>query len=101
MVSTITSTFHCISDCFTALVYIPCHDSSKIRERDAVKRMMCAEQGITLLVIPYWWNKMPQSIAHVIHVTRPDIVVPNSLLTGDSIPQFSESQCLVNVHYKV
>jgi len=42
--------------------------------------------GITLIVIPYWWNKSPESVAKMIHLARPDIPFPKELLAGDPIP---------------
>ncbi len=56
------------------------HDSgNKISQRDAQKREICARDGITLIVVPYWWNKSVQSIALAIHRARPDVQIQLSL----------------------
>jgi len=57
-----------------------------IRERDKMKQQICQNNGITLLVIPFWWNKTIESVAQVIHKARPDILFPDSLLKGYPIP---------------
>ncbi len=61
------------------------HASWKVQERDKLKRWICSRDGITLVVIPYWWNKTPESIARTIHEARPDMLFPEELLKGDSI----------------
>ncbi len=58
------------------------NSSSQIGQRDARKRMICERDGISLIVIPYWWNMTVENVAHAISATRPDIVLPASLLTG-------------------
>ncbi len=48
--------------------------------------------GITLIVVPFWWNGSTESLAHAIHMARPDIPVSPVLLTGDAIPTEMPSQ---------
>ncbi len=56
---------------------------------------MCHTNGITLIVIPYWWDKQCESIAQTVHVTRPDIEIRSQLLTGVPI-----SSTMPNEHLK-
>jgi hypothetical protein len=41
--------------------------------------------GITLIPIPFWWDKSPQSLAATIRSIRPDINFTNTSL-GSPIP---------------
>ncbi len=56
-----------------------------IQQRDRIKQSMCEQNGITLIIIPYWWNKKIQSVAHEISLVRPDIRLPAHLMIGDII----------------
>ncbi len=51
------------------------------------KREKCSELGITLFIIPYWWNKTVESVARTIHAVRPDVHISPSMLNGDLIPE--------------
>ncbi len=57
-----------------------------VQQRDEMKKIICDMHGITLLVIPYWWNKTIESVAQTIHFARPDILLSSKLLTGEPIP---------------
>eukprot|EP01124_Arcella_intermedia_P018337 TRINITY_DN2528_c0_g5_i1.p1 TRINITY_DN2528_c0_g5~~TRINITY_DN2528_c0_g5_i1.p1 ORF type:complete len:363 (+),score=82.00 TRINITY_DN2528_c0_g5_i1:113-1090(+) len=35
--------------------------------------MACADKGITLITIPYWWDGKPDSLASTLHLSLPDI----------------------------
>ncbi len=61
-------------------------DLQSVKQRDAAKQRMCQQRGITLIVIPYWWNKTVTSVARTIHRARPDVPIPASMLSGDIIP---------------
>ncbi len=40
-----------------------------------------------MIVIPFWWDKKIESVVHTIRMTRPDIMLPPTLLSkGDPIP---------------
>ena len=52
--------------------------------RDADKRQACAESGITLIEIPYWWDVDGGSLRATIHESRPDLIPP--YLAADPIP---------------
>jgi hypothetical protein len=53
-------------------------------ERDIEKRILCQENGITLIEIPYWWDGTKESIQATIHKQRPDLV--NTAGNGQPIP---------------
>jgi hypothetical protein len=38
--------------------------------RDKEKKQQCKEKGITLVVIPFWWNKGIASLKATIHQTK-------------------------------
>ncbi len=59
----------------------------KTQERDYHKMQLCESMGITLLTIPYWWNRKMESVANEIHIARPDVPIPTSLLNHDTIPK--------------
>ncbi len=45
-----------------------------MQQRDKRKRLVCKANGITLLVIPYWWNQSIEDLASSINNVRPDVV---------------------------
>lgn len=53
------------------------------QERDKEKRMRCKEKGITLIEIPYWWDKQKSSLISTIHQSRPDLLAGE--MTGEPI----------------
>jgi hypothetical protein len=53
-------------------------------QRDKEKREICKEMKITLIEIPYWWDKTSQSLAATIKQFREDLI-PNDL-SGELIP---------------
>jgi hypothetical protein len=57
--------------------YYSTHIFGKASDRqktDKLKHNFANEMGITLLSIPYWWDKSPSSLAATIQYHRPDIV---------------------------
>ena len=44
------------------------------KEKDKEKRRICKEKEITLIEIPYWWDKQIQSLASTIHKERNDLL---------------------------
>ncbi len=58
-----------------------------MEQRDRVKQGICTEHGITLIVIPYWWDKKIESVAQTIYGIRPDVDMSSSLLIGEEIPK--------------
>ncbi len=73
--------------------FIPLYDELETTQRrDKVKKYLCESNGITLLVVPYWWDKSAESLARTIHELRPDITVPPSFLAGRAIPDVMPRQ---------
>jgi hypothetical protein len=33
---------------------------NKVKTKDTMKQMQAQEQGITLITIPFWWDRTPQ-----------------------------------------
>ncbi len=60
-------------------------EAARVQERDKKKQTLCKEQGITLIVVPFWWDRTLESVAHTIHLSRPDVRI--SSLKGYPIPQ--------------
>ncbi len=61
------------------------HHSDKIRDLDQRKQELCRADGITLITIPYWWDKTVESLASKVHKERPDIPIPFTLVTSDGV----------------
>ncbi len=71
----------------SSLIYFARHDEYvTVQRRDKIKQMVCESNGITLIVIPFWWNKTIESVLHSIRAVRPDILLPATLLKGKPIP---------------
>jgi hypothetical protein len=43
-------------------------------QRDKAKKELCEREGITLINIPYWWDKASESLAATIFELRPDLI---------------------------
>ena len=65
---------------------IPWH---RQRQRDEEKRKACRENEITLIEVPYWWNKETSTLAATIRKERNDLI-PNSMNGEQSIPTMKE-----------
>ena len=70
-------------------------DPEEQQRRDSEKRIKCAEEGITLIEIPYWWDRnssklinsylflsIIESLLATIHQIRPDIIPENMVPQG-------------------
>eukprot|EP01121_Diplochlamys_sp_Union-15-3_P014659 TRINITY_DN4702_c0_g1_i2.p1 TRINITY_DN4702_c0_g1~~TRINITY_DN4702_c0_g1_i2.p1 ORF type:complete len:314 (-),score=59.44 TRINITY_DN4702_c0_g1_i2:174-1115(-) len=44
------------------------------RDRDAEKKKLCRDAGITLIDIPYWWKGDKETLIATIHYFRPDVI---------------------------
>lgn len=53
------------------------------KEKDGEKGLACKEKGITLIEIPFWWDKEKSSLMATIHGKRPDLLMNAS---GEAIP---------------
>src|SRR5689334_12803883 len=56
------------------------------KERDNEKRLACEEKRITLIEIPYWWDREKSSLMATIHAKRSDLLEHAS---GEQIPNES------------
>ncbi len=61
-------------------------DVGQVHTRDMIKRDLCEQYGVTLIVIPFWWDRAIESVAKTIHMYRPDISLPEELMNGKEIP---------------
>ncbi len=46
------------------------HNHKNLRKKSA-----CESKGITLIVVPYWWDMKKESLMAGIHKSRPDLIV--------------------------
>ncbi len=68
------------------LSYVSRYDEvESVKRRDKYKQQHCQNQGITLIVVPYWWDKKVESVVKTIHLARPDIQFPPELMNGTRI----------------
>jgi len=51
----------------------PPDTNSRLVEFDRQKRALCEARGITLIDVPYWWQREEQSLASTIASARPDL----------------------------
>ncbi len=56
------------------------HNVETVQQRDMYKRSVCSSHGITLIVVPFWWDEKVDSVAQQIHAVRPDIHPPAGIL---------------------
>eukprot|EP01114_Cavostelium_apophysatum_P003644 TRINITY_DN1370_c0_g2_i1.p1 TRINITY_DN1370_c0_g2~~TRINITY_DN1370_c0_g2_i1.p1 ORF type:complete len:645 (-),score=176.79 TRINITY_DN1370_c0_g2_i1:23-1957(-) len=56
------------------------------RDRDSEKRDACAAAGITLIEIPYWWDKELKSLEATVAKYRPDLI-SRVISDADAIPE--------------
>src|ERR1700722_2035485 len=54
--------------------------------RDKEKKNACLEFGLTLIEVPYWWDKNSSSLLAVIKQKRIDLFQKINLLEGVPIP---------------
>jgi hypothetical protein len=54
------------------------------KQWDFMKEKLCKENGITLVQIPYWWNRKCESLASTMYSNRPDLFSEPPL--GNPIP---------------
>ncbi len=61
-------------------------DPKLVHKRDIMKQDQCEQMGITLLIVPFWWNSTLESIAATLHQIRPDLPLSEDMLNGSIIP---------------
>jgi hypothetical protein len=44
------------------------------QRRDQLKRKFAAQLGLTLIPIPFWWDKSSSSLTSTLHYYRPDLI---------------------------
>jgi ATP-dependent DNA ligase len=54
------------------------------KSRDMTKSALCKQKGITLIEIPYWWDRSYESLAATVYSYRPDVFLEPQ--TGTPIP---------------
>ncbi len=47
----------------TGYTYKP---TAHFMERDRVKRQVAEKKGVTLIIVPYWWDKTPDRYSYII-----------------------------------
>ena len=45
------------------------------KQRDKTKNEICKEVGITLIEVPYWWDRKISSLAATVYNVRPDLFI--------------------------
>eukprot|EP01124_Arcella_intermedia_P021465 TRINITY_DN3009_c0_g4_i2.p1 TRINITY_DN3009_c0_g4~~TRINITY_DN3009_c0_g4_i2.p1 ORF type:complete len:403 (+),score=83.86 TRINITY_DN3009_c0_g4_i2:9-1217(+) len=50
------------------------------QKRDLKKKESCETNGITLMTIPYWWDRTKESLSSELYLLRPDIFMKPTLL---------------------
>ena len=66
------------------------------QQRDQEKEMKCKEAGITLIHIPYWWDKQKSSLVATIRQYRSDLLKQE--LSGTPIPTQPSSPSMSPMH---
>jgi hypothetical protein len=67
--------------------------SSDRQRADQIKRNFASQMGITLISIPFWWDKSPNSLASTIRLYRPDINI-SGISVAEPIPSTIPKQLL-------
>eukprot|EP01124_Arcella_intermedia_P001397 TRINITY_DN10759_c0_g1_i2.p1 TRINITY_DN10759_c0_g1~~TRINITY_DN10759_c0_g1_i2.p1 ORF type:complete len:347 (-),score=73.81 TRINITY_DN10759_c0_g1_i2:776-1681(-) len=55
--------------------------------RDEKKKTECKKNGITLILVPYWWKGDKESLSATISKERPDVIDPSSVTGIEGISQ--------------
>jgi len=56
------------------------------KDLDKEKQKLCKQNGITLIEIPYWWDKQLSSLISTIHQQRKDLIFDCNIKEGNPIP---------------
>ena len=55
-------------------------------QRDKEKKELCKQNGITLIEIPYWWDKQLSTLISTIYQQRKDLIFNYNIKEGNPIP---------------
>lgn len=75
-------------------------ESSPTRDND--KQEICKKLGITLITVPFWWDRDTDSIAATIHAYRPDLIPsppPNSKPIPTEMPPKFKKKISMKIHH--
>ena len=64
------------------------------KSRDLQKSDLCKEKGITLIQIPYWWDRKYESLAATVYAYRPDLFKEQP--SGNPIPTLPPTKAETN-----
>ena len=56
------------------------------QRRDLQKSSICKDKGITLIQVPYWWDRKLESLAATVYTQRPDLFNNSNIPSGSPIP---------------
>lgn len=59
---------------YTPVYWMGGADLASQKARDLEKRKACFRNGITLIEVPYWWDRTTESLAATIHKQLPELV---------------------------
>jgi hypothetical protein len=54
-------------------------------QKDMMKRQLCRDNGITLVEVPYWWDRKYESLVATVYSQSPDLF--RDIPKGDPIPK--------------
>ncbi len=74
MVLTTIQTIRCIYQFFKRSLSTSYGSAANIQYLDNDKKRICEAHGITLIAIPYWWDRKVSSLAATIAHHRPDMI---------------------------
>ncbi len=72
-----------------ALTLVRHAELADVRRRDQLKQRICDSSGVSLIVIPYWWDQTIGSVAYAIRIRRPDIHFSSAVLLSNTISDVS------------
>jgi hypothetical protein len=73
--------------------------ASRRQLSDQLKKQYAIEEGVTLIPIPFWWDKSPASLAATIKSYRPDVHVPSTTGQASPIPPEMPTNALRVIPY--
>ena len=77
------------------------------KERDLLKEDLCKEKGITMVQVPYWWDRKISSLEATIHSVRPELFQepplgsPIPLTPNNTTKEAIDKKSIQNALYKI